>query len=692
MEAYSQLPRKIQKKVREFTGKFRQDPTQSGLNFERVDGARDPKVRSIRIDQAYRAIVVHPPKGDVYLCAWVDHHDDAYRWVRDRLFEVNPRSGTLQVFEVVEGAAPTPEAPSAPEPACLFDAIDDEDLLLAGIPMPLLPAVRNVKTEADLDVLVPHLPADAADMLYMFAAGYSLVSALEETDRSKPEPEKVDVEDFQAALARDESQRSFKIVANEDELEAMLDAPLEQWRIFLHQSQRRLVKSNASGAVRVLGAAGTGKTVTAMHRANHLASSVFTKATDRILVTTFTKNLAIDLKINLRNLCATEAFARLEIVNLHRWADAFMRRQGHTFHIIRNERQRRELMETAMNDVAYDEFPVAFFVEEWDTVVQQQDVDSRDGYLTARRVGRGTRLGRKQRVHVWEVFQRYRELLEENGLYEWQDLIRETRLYLEKQGVTMPYRAIVTDEIQDFTANELKLLRAMLPPGPNDLFLVGDGHQRIYNPATTLKSCGIEIRGRSTRLKVNYRTTQEIQASAVCILEGREIDDLDGGVDTLRGYSSLRSGPAPQLKHFERENDEAAFVLETMQRWIAEGVLPESICLAARTHALLDGRYAPILKSAGIASVEVTTDPEGEASQPGVRFATMHRLKGLEFPRVILVGVQDGIVPLTVPESGDPISEAEHELRERCLLYVAMTRARDVLVVTGFGVPSSLLC
>jgi mRNA-degrading endonuclease RelE of RelBE toxin-antitoxin system len=695
MESYSRLPRKIQKKVREFTEKFQKDPTQPGLNFERLGEARDPKVRSVRIDQAYRAIVIHPPKGDVYLCVWVDNHNEAYRWARDRCFEINPKLGTFQVFELVQGAE-APAAAPAPEPAPpaaapgLFEHHDDEDLLLAGVPEPLLVSIRALKTDADLDTLAPHLPADAAEMLYLLAAGYGLIDAIEEADRTKPEPEKVDVDDFEKALAKPESQQRFKIVSDEAELESMLDAPLEQWRIFLHPSQRKLVHMNANGPVRVLGGAGTGKTVVLMHRANYLASKVFAGENDRLLVTTFTRNLALDLRMNLRNLCSKETFARLDVVNLHSWAADFMRKQGHPFKIA-PAHERHRLFELAMTEAPNQDYPLAFYFDEWDQVVQAQEVASRDDYFTARRVGRGTRLSRKQRAEVWQVLERYRQLLNDEGFFEWTDAIRETRLFIEKRGISLPYCAILSDEAQDFSASELRLLRTLAPQEPNTLYLVGDGHQRIYGQPIRLGSCGIEIRGRSRRLKLNYRTTEQIRDQAIAILEGREIDDLDGGVDSLKGFFSLRHGPAPVIRNFTREADEAAFIVETVGRWMKD-VPPEAICIGVRTRAQARDRYESVLQSAGFETMQVEKDPESEASRPGIRLATMHRLKGLEFSRVLLAGVQDGLLPLTVP--GDPAdaeSRQQHELQERCLLYVAATRARDELVITGFGTPSPIL-
>ncbi len=694
MEAYSRLQKPQQKKVREFTEKFQRDPTQPGINFERIEGAIDSKVRSVRIDQTYRAIVVHPPRGDVFLCVWVDHHDDAYRWVRNKRFEVNPKSGVFQLYGVVEpspGKAEMEAAPEATPPARdLLADYDDEDLLFAGVPAPLLAAVRALRSEEELDALAPHLPAEAAEMLYLFAAGYDLLEALEELERSARPPEKVDPEDFGAALARDDSRRTFKIVGDERELEEMLDAPFEQWRIFLHPTQRKLVEMNANGPIRALGGAGTGKTVALMHRAKHLARNVFDGPDDRLLVTTYTRNLALDLHANLQNLCGEE-LSRLEVKNLHSWAVGFMRRHGHSFRVVNDDADRRRQMALAVEESMSDDFTLDFLLEEWDGVVQDQEVDSRDDYLTARRVGRGRRLGRLQKARIWKIFERYRELLTQHGWVEWPDVLRETRLYIENQKISTPYRAVLADEVQDFTATALRLLRALAPRGPNTLFVVGDAHQRIYGHPICLSHCGIEIRGRSRRLKLNYRTTAEIRRHAVAILEGCEIDDLDGEADTLNGYCSLRRGPNPELRHFLKEAQEASFLVERVQGWLKE--VPESaICVAARTKNKITDRYRPILESAGIRTVMVEKDPEAEAKKPGVRLATMHRLKGLEFPRVILPGVQEGSLPLAASyRSADRTSSEDHLLQERCLFYVASTRARDELVIIGYGSPSPFL-
>lgn len=249
----------------------------------------------------------------------------------------------------------------------------------------------------------------------------------------------------------------------------------------------------------------------------------------------------------------------------------------------------------------------------------------------------------------------------------------------------------MADEVQDFGAIELRLLRAVVAPGQNDVFVVGDAHQRIYATRTSLSTCGLETRGRSKRLRINYRTTRQISAFATALLAGVSVDDLDDESDELRGYRSLRDGPRPEIVIAKSEREEEKAILETLAKWKAAG-REEEICLTARTHALLTDRYATLLRTAKLPFVELETESDADAGV-GIRLATMHRIKGLEFPRVLIAGIQDGTMPIALgaDELPDQAATRDHEERERLLLFVAATRARDELVVTGFGKPSSLL-
>ena len=683
------LPLATQKKARAFLEKFKADPTQPGLNFERIQQAIDDKVRSVRVDQNYRAIVIHPPKGDVYVVVWIDKHDEAYAWVRNRRFEVNPASGVFQ-FYVAEAIAPPAAAPAGlaakpvakPEPTGLFAVHDDEALLMAGVPALLLPSVRALRTDADLDAFKAHLPEDAADVLVGLAAGMDLASAMADISQQA----KVDTEDFAAALAKPTSQRKFRVVEDDAELAAMLDQPLEQWRVFLHPTQQILVQKGASGPMRILGGAGTGKTVVLLHRARHLARSADGK--DRIFVTTYTRNLTDDLRGSLRQLCGDE-FDRIEVNNLHAYATGVLRQKLGKVQVIANELRERRMAD-ALEDIGSIGIAPEFYLEEWDAVVLPQEIRDQDAYIAARRTGRGTRLDRKQRLHAWQVFASYRKSLEQEGLMEWQDVMREARLALE-QRPRAPFRSVLVDEVQDFTVTELRLLRAMAQPGPDDLFLVGDGHQNIYGRRVAMSHCGIDVIGRSKRLRLNYRTTDRIAREAMRILSGVAIDDMDGGQDSLQGTHALRKGAKPEVRCVRNEQQEAEHVIACVQEWLQQGRPAGSLCIGARTKQPLTNRYMPALRAAGIACALVDGDGS-DSPQDAVKLATFHRLKGLEFACVLLASVQEGLVPLRLAMQGsDAELRKDQEAQERCLLYVACTRARDELAICGYGKPSPLI-
>ena len=706
--AFSRLGKQQQKGVRAWIDKFRADPTSASIGYKPLQGMRDPKVRSVRIDQKYRAIVIHPPKGDVYLLVWVDNHDEAVDWARNKVFEVNRYTGTFQVYEAVDG---TPEAPApAPTPARVeqVSGADDivprgfllaghkhEDLLLLGVPEPLLPAVRALRTERDLDDLARYLPAEAADAVYLLASGHSVDDTLDELDRrnaqGKPDvPAVVDPEDFASSLDRIESKRSFKLLEDDAELAAILAAPLEQWRIFLHPSQARLASMHSGGSARVLGGAGTGKTVVAMHRARYLAKTVFKEPGQRVLFTTFTKNLAADIRANLRRMCGPE-IDRIDVKHLQEAARDVLRGKGINLQRVATPAQQAAAWSRALDAHALEFHPV-FYKEEWSKVAQAQDVTDEDGYLRAGRVGRGQRLTRGNRKHVWKVLAEYRQQLDLMGVSEHADFIREARLAL-KQSPSQDYVAVVADEIQDFRTADLEFLRALVHEGPNDIFVVGDPHQRIYGHKASLSRCGISVRGqRSRKLRINYRTTHEIRNWAVGRLRGLEVDDLDEGVDSLKGERSLRSGDAPEIELFANIDAEIRRIAALVRAWQAEGVAPEHICIVVRTRAMLAESYAPALRTHGIETVPIDTDASDTLGS-GVRIASMHRVKGLEFPRMILAGVQKGTMPFedAAYATRDETARALYDEGERKLLYVAATRARDILVLTGHGQPSAFV-
>jgi superfamily I DNA/RNA helicase len=691
--AFSNVQKSHQKKVREFLEKFQAHPEASGMNYEPVQSAKDKKFYSVRIDQAYRAIVAKPDP-ELYVLMWVDHHDEAYRWAERTQLTVHPATGALQVLEAGRYESPAgPDSGVKPsQTGKLFAGIKDKHLLRLGVPEEMLPVIRAMNADADLECSEAMLPQEAYEALFLLASGYSVQEVFQQLDKAEEAAPKVDTFDFKAALENDDSKRRFYVVEGAQEMAEILAAPLEQWRIFLHPIQRKLVRMRANGPVRVLGGAGTGKTVTAMHRARYLAEDVFTGPDDRVLLTTFTKNLATDISQNLRKLCADEkAWARIEVRHLDGWVSNFLATQGFKPEVVFSEDNDcwRAALDIAPSDTGLS---ASFYRVEWENVVQAQNITSLDEYLTAPRIGRGTRLSREQRRKVWTVFQEYRAELNQARKKEYVDLIRDARQLIENRNLKLPYRGIVLDEAQDMSAEAFRLIRALVPPGDNDIFIVGDAHQRIYRHRVSLSKCGIDIRGRGKKLKVNYRTTDEIRRFAVKLLEGRPIDDLDGGEDDQKGYMSLIHGESPAVRTFPSVADEIAFLSEYIAGLQEDGAELAAVCLVARTKKMLE-LYAANLRSAGFETYEIKRDSAEQRNQEGIRLATMHRVKGLEFDHVIVVAANNRVVPLdaALASADDQITERNLETGERALLYVGLTRAKKSALITAFGEPSPYL-
>ena len=722
-KAFGRLPEKSRGKVATFISKFRANPRSPGLNYERIEGGKDPLIRSIRVDQDIRCILRAPDQGDAYVLLWIDKHDDAYQWARRRTCHVNRVSGALQVVDVeaaemavapstavgdaiaaVDGEAlasngVAPEAaPAQQQPAAsgagpsLFAHCHDHQLMLLGVPEALLPALRAVTSEETLTRLIEWMPQDCVDGLILLADGKPIEAVIEELERQRPAA--IDPTDLVAALETPESKAEFLVITDDDVLEAMLSAPLERWRVFLHPSQRRLVERHWSGAVRVLGGAGTGKTVVAMHRARWLAEQLIKSGlTGRVLFTTFTRNLATDIRANLTKICSPEQLQRIEVIPLDGWVMNFLKSQGLQVRVF-NKEIRDSCWSIAM-DVAETKlgFSDSFYREEWKEVVLAQGCRSRDDYLMARRVGRGTRLNRPQRIQIWPVFDAVRAEFRQRGLWELEEAKQIATDLLNRSEQPPLYAAVVVDEAQDLDAASFLLLRTLVgKPHANDLFIVGDPHQRIYGKPVVLSHTGIDIRGRAHKLRINYRTTEETRAWATAILQSLNFDDLDGGSDSASDYRSLLHGDHPLVQGFDDPAAEQRFLVSTLRQLRDEQQSLASTCVAARTGKAVE-KLNGLLQGEGFNTRVINADESDDPSDPALRLATMHRVKGLEFDQVFLPALTADQLPLRwiLDDCPDQLSKELFEQKERSLLHVAATRAKKRVVVSFSGKPSPFL-
>lgn len=555
LTAYAALPRQNQGKVTEFFNKFRNDPMHPGINFEKINEGIDKNICSVRIDDTYRGIVVREPESNVYILLWVDHHDEAYAWAKRKKCSINKLTGSVQIFDVQEVIE---EQKAIDEPA-LFANISDEVFEKIGLPEEQLPMIKAIKTLEGLHSLKAAIPEEAFEGLEWLGNGFSVEEVL---DTLYPETEKVEVKenDFAAALQTDTSRKSFVIVEGEEELQAIMQEPLEKWRIFLHPTQRKVVEKNFNGPAKVLGGAGTGKTVVAMHRAKMLASNL--ESNEKILFTTYTKNLAEDIKDNLRKICTAEEMKRIDIINLDAWVSNFLRRQGYEYQIVYDEevdKAWRDAIAIAGGDLNFVE---NFYKDEWVKVVQAQEVYDKVSYCKASRIGRGVRLDRKVRMQIWDVFDEYQNIMNEKLQRDVETAMYECRKILENKKLTGQYTSIIVDEGQDLSPSAYRLLRSLAgDEHRNDIFIVGDSHQRIYRNKAVLSKCGINVRGRSSYLRINYRTTEEIRKFAFGLLNGVSFDDLDDDYDNGKGCQSLTHGDKPEIKEFATPEKELDYLV-----------------------------------------------------------------------------------------------------------------------------------
>jgi len=725
--AYDALPTKTRARVREQLELLQSNPAHPSLNYETIKNAGDPRMRSMRVNSNYRIILAHPNGSGTYVLLWVDTHDEAYTWaVRHRIDEGDERRG----LAIVAVSEPTPianvarvEMASATPTTGVLGHCADQEIMEAGVPAMLIPTLRQCVTENDLlDVLVA-LRQEVAEQVMRLATGQSLerqspvengslAPADDATDastvnatpgvptspatlqhdqheantssaeRASPAPRDA----LETALERAESGRRFVILSSLHALEQALDYPLERWRLFLHPDQRVIVSRRFTGPTLVSGGAGTGKTVVGLHRAYHLAKEVFTAPDDRILLTTFTRTLALNLAQLMDSLCGkdTALRSRIEVVNTHALAARLRHLAGESFKAI-DDRQALEWMTQVALRHDTLQLPAPFYLAEWLEVVQAREALDESAYMHVDRVGRGRPLSRRQRSAIWSVLAAYQARLVDNGVEDWPTCVRRARELFASGALTLPirYRAAIIDEAQDMSAPEMRLLVALVGQGPDSLLLLGDTRQQIYAHGSAVPEAGISIGRRHVRLHVNYRTTEQIGALAARVL--RDGAALNGEPLPTDDSVSLLSGPPPTIRAFGSvAAEQAALITALTETMVA--IAPDEIAVIVHTNTQAT-HYHQALQKAGVPVALLATE---EPNTTGIRVTTMHRAKGIEFRAVFIVGCTSSAMAHFVGDD-DPASRADHEARERHLLYVAMTRARDLLWISGAAPLSSIV-
>ena len=725
LKSYAQLPKSAQKGVWELIPKFKENPRAPSINYEKINTPKDRNYRSVRVSRGYRGIIRKPDTGNIFLFLWVDKHDHAYDWALRHSVRINDHTKELQVVDTSIITEPLPSSSSTYSQAeYVADKpiinLSDKQLLQLGVPSEKLELVKSIKTEDDLEYAEGRLPIGAYEAVYMAAAGtvWEDLKAdyitplmpttpvlantptlrketIEYSDKPSAGQAKDQTNELETALSSPESQRSFYLIEDDSDLKKILDAPLEHWRIFLHPSQNRLINRHWNGPVRVLGGAGTGKTVTAIHRAVWLVrNSLEPDSNEKILFTTFTSNLALDIEHNLSKICSQDELQRIEVKHIDRWIQEFLATRNYQNKIVypgtegNYDKYWAESLKQSDQKLEQSE---SFYTEEWERVILPQRILTKQEYFRANRAGRGVALSRAQRAEIWPIFERMRHLLSENQSCTYEDATHDAIDMLQATPLESTYRSVVIDEAQDMGSEALSLIRNLTPADEDDLFLVGDGHQRIYRRRAVMSQCGIHIVGRSHKLKINYRTTEEIRRFAVSVLEDASIDDLDGEADNSKQYYSLTKGLKPIITTLDSLDAEANHIstqIESLQR---NGVDLPDICIVTRTKYLRSELSKKITRN-GIAT-HMLEQANDDREITGIRMATIHRVKGLEFRYMFIASANEGFLPLTttVKSTEDIVEARALDVNERALLHVAATRAISGLFISTSGPKSHYL-
>jgi hypothetical protein len=660
--SFNRLSGVDQKAVKASVFDLQMDRTGNGLQLHRIDKCKDPHFWSARVNRDIR-LIVHKTDESL-LVAYVDHHDAAYVWAQRRRIEAHPRTGAIQIVEVRERvddvAAPATFDFVFPEPAKgkhetvslpLFSSLDDEALLSIGVPADWLADVRAAN-EDGFFALAAHLPAEASEALLEFAATGKLAPAVPATADPFKHPDAL---------------RRIRPIANQEELEQALAFPWEQWGVFLHPSQRALVDRSFSGPARVAGSAGTGKTIVAIHRAVRLARE---NPSAKILLASFSESLAEAMAKKTLVLAPETGgiVARVTTASFRRIAEQMYQLEHGVRPRIAAEAMLREWLRAAATTTGLKGFSERFLLSEWTNVVDAWGISSLDSYSTVERMGRKSRLGPNQRARLWPVFAAVREALAAERYTTWANVFTGLAKALEGR-LSKPFDHVIIDEAQDLAPAELRFFAALAPTVADGLFLSGDIGQRIFQHPYSWASLGVDVRGRSHTLKVCYRTSQQIRRAADRLLP-TVLRDSDGTEDERRGIISVFDGPPPEVKSLPTIAAEADCVRETIAAWLGEGIAAHEIGIFVRTPQLVVRARAAIDELSG--ANEMVT-------------AQMSLAKGLEFRAVVVMACDQGVLPLE-DRLADAADEAELDdiyETERRLLYVACTRAREHLLLTG---------
>ena len=673
-----ELPKNVQLRVRDFQRKFKENPFSPAINLEKIASFEDDSLRTARIDDTYRAII-GVASGDTYCLLYIDHHDEAMRWAQHKRFAWNSYTNSFQVTSITMEEVVEPRGQKRDD--TVFAKYTDEQLLRIGVPEHQLPLVRSIKDMDDLEKAESSLSGDVFEYLfYLMDDGTDINNIITEVEAGKEQ-------DGDSTI---NNKRNFIEITDDEELERVIAEGTEKWQIFLHPSQRLLVEKSYAGSLKVTGGGGTGKTVAAIHRLKKLTEKGSMKS---VLYTTFTRTLIKNISSRVRSMgiksenCVIENIDKLALDMAKSYG--LIPQTATVLDYGPSSRTSEEIWDGIVTD-NLSQFDTRFLKREYLDVIVYNNNKTIDDYYRQSRTGRTQPVNRKQRTEIWNLVEQYVARKKESQLYDRNEIFNLIANHLNENGIH-PFKHVIADEIQDFSNPELRFLRALVEEGPDDLFLVGDPYQRIYNNRKiAFSQVGINVRGkRSKRLRVNYRTTEEIKRAATNVVNGCAFDDFDGSPESLAGYVSLMHGDRPEYKIYDNRNEEIAAIIDFIRMCRENGIEYKDIVVAS----YIKDSIKPVQDALHRNNIPYKNlMNEGTGNDNGVNLSSFHNMKGLEFKVVILSDVNKKTFPY-LPygfEGLDEIEKKNHLMNQKALMYVAITRALQKVLITGRGIKADL--
>ena len=666
---------------------FIKDPNHPSLNLHPLQGDSTGRLHTIRASQELRVLLAK--QGNVYVLLEAGHHDDIYDRAPRLQFVANPHTGFVDLVESTPSApesfaSPVESKDDSPRP---LDHWTDAELAETGCEPDQIELIRSCRNENE----ICELPTE------LFELVIEIMELTPEQWRSPAIDAEQEAEDrLRFSLMEHGALAGFTKLLGAEEAAAIIAAPIEDWMVFLHPDQRAAVTRRYEGPARVRGSAGTGKTVVGLHRAAELAER-YRSEPEKVLFTTYINTLPPVFEHLYERIPGTRG-GEVDFLNIDKLASDVCRQAGVSN--VTNTNAIDAAFASAYKAVVRPGTPIAnarltrsYLREEIQAVIKGRGITTFDDYVELERTGRSTRFGRPLREQTWELLEVWNEQMAKRGTIDFADRIHLAMLLAENQPPR--YRAAVIDEAQDITMAGLKFVRALVNGSDgvdraDGLLIVGDGAQRIYPGGFTLRQAGIEVRGRTTVLRVNYRNTEEVIGAAMAATGSGEVDDLGDTYQRADEQAeALRGGLQPRLVRCASRASEQAFIADEIRQLVAdEAIGLGDIAVAAATNE--QARY--YLRELNASGVPCTSlkDYDGVPT-PEVKIGTHHRIKGLEFKVVFLPIISLDEFPRAQQTEQSDEEYAEQRDRQVSQLFVAMTRARDLLYVTCAGQPSSLI-